>query len=82
VAEKLASDFSREYDKRPHEYLSDREFEVFKMIAAAKSIKEIADKLFISVKTVSTYKARIYEKMNMSNNSELTQYAIDNGLLN
>jgi two-component system, NarL family, invasion response regulator UvrY len=82
LAEKLASDFSQEYDKRPHEYLSDREFEVFKMIAAAKSIKEIADKLFISVKTVSTYKARIYEKMNMSNNSELTQYAIDNGLLN
>lgn len=81
LAEKLASDFSRETEKRPHEYLSDREFEVFKMIAAAKSLKEIAEELYISVKTVSTYKARILEKMNMNNNSQLTQYAIDNDLL-
>jgi DNA-binding NarL/FixJ family response regulator len=81
LAEKLASDFSPDGDKLPHENLSDREFEVFKMIAAAKSIKEIADKLFISVKTVSTYKARIYEKMNMNSNAEVTQYAFKNGLI-
>jgi DNA-binding NarL/FixJ family response regulator len=81
LAEKLASDFSLGDDKLPHEYLSDREFEVFKMIAAAKSIKDIAGKLFISVKTVSTYKSRIFEKMNMDSNEQITKYAIDNGLI-
>ncbi len=64
LAEKLA-DFSWGGDKLPHEKLSDREFEVFKMFAAGKTVKEIADNLFISVKTVSTYKVRIFEKMNL-----------------
>jgi len=80
LAEKLA-DFSWEGDKLPHEKLSDREFEVFKMIAAGKTVKEIADKLFISVKTVSTYKIRIFEKMNMESRSDITSYAIKNKLI-
>ncbi len=81
LAEKLASDFTENSVKLPHEYLSDREFEIFKMIAAAKSIKEISKELFISDKTVSTYKSRIYEKMKMNSNSEITQYAVLNGLM-
>ncbi|MGD8305609.1 MAG: response regulator transcription factor [Ignavibacteria bacterium] len=81
LAEKLADEFSLVTDKLPHESLSDREFEVFKMIAQAKTLKEIAESLYISVKTVSTYKSRIFEKMNMNSNSEITQYAIDNGLI-
>lgn len=81
LAERLASDFSLNSDKLPHEYLSDREFEIFKMIASAKSLKEIAESLFISAKTVSTYKARIYEKMNMESNAEIAHYAIKNGLI-
>ncbi len=63
LAEKLA-DFSTRGDKLAHENLSKREFEVFKMIVSGKTFKEIAKELFISVKTVSTYKTRIYEKMN------------------
>ena len=80
LADKLA-DFSWEGDIPLHEKLSDREFEVFKMIAAAKSIKDIAENLFISVKTVSTYKSRIFEKMNMDSNEQITKYAIDNDLI-
>lgn len=81
LAEKLADGYLFDSDKPPHEKLSDREFEVFKKIAAGMAIKNIAEELFISVKTVSTYKARIYEKMNMSSNAELTQYAINYGLI-
>ncbi len=81
LAEKLA-DFSWEGDKLPHEKLSDREFEVFKMIAAGKTVKEIADDLFISVKTVSTYKIRVFEKMNVESRAEITSYAINNKLIN
>ena len=81
LAEKLASEFSIDEDKLPHELLSDREFEVFKMIAAGKTVKEISEKLFISVKTVSTYKVRIFEKMNIESRAEITSYAIENKLI-
>ena len=80
LAEKLA-DFSWEGDILPHEKLSDREFEVFKMIAAGKTVKEIAENLFISVKTVSTYKVRILEKMNLESRADITSYAIKNNLI-
>jgi len=63
------------------EKLSDREFEVFKMIVAGKTVKEIADNLFISAKTVSTYKIRIFEKMNMEGKAYITSYAIKNKLI-
>ena len=80
LAEKLA-DFSWGGDKLPHEKLSDREFEVFKMFAAGKTVKESADNLFISVKTVSTYKVRIFEKMNLESRADITSYAIKNNLI-
>ena len=81
VAEKLASVFDREKDKDPHEYLSDREFNVLKMLAAGRSVSEIAETLFLSVTTVSTYRARIMAKMNLRNNAELTLYCIEHKLL-
>ena len=81
VAEKLAADFTLKDNKLPHENLSDREFEVFKMIASGKTVKEIGEKLFISVKTVSTYKVRIYEKMDLQSRSDITSYAIKNKLI-
>jgi len=65
----------------PHEHLSDREFKVFIMLAEGKKNQEIADKLFISKKTVSTYKSRILEKLNMAGVAEFTRYAIQHKLI-
>ena len=81
LAEKLA--FGLEFDsKKPlHETLSDREYQVMCMIASAKTVKEIAEELFLSAKTISTYRTRILEKMNLKNNAELTHYAIKHGLV-
>ncbi len=81
IAEKLASVFDNDSDKAAHEYLSDREFSVLKLLAAGKSVSEIAESLFLSVTTVSTYRARIMAKMNMKNNADLTLYAIQNKLM-
>ena len=81
VAEKLAFSLESGDEKPPQETLSDREFQVMCMIASGKTIKAIADDLSLSVKTVSTYRARILEKMRMKNNSELTHYAIQNKLV-
>lgn len=64
----------------PHKNLSDREFEVFQLIAKGKKITEIADELFLSINTISTYRTRILEKMHMASNAEITKYAINNGL--
>jgi len=61
--------------------LSDREFEVMRGIASGESVSEIADRIHLSVKTVSTYRARLLEKMGMTTNAELTRYAIQNGLV-
>ncbi len=65
----------------PHQTLSDREYQVFRMIASGKTVSDIAVELSLSVKTVSTYRTRILEKMNLKNNSELTRYAIQNKLV-
>ena len=83
LAEVLAFDLEERGKGRvvPHENLSDREFQVMCLIAAGKSVKEIAKELFLSVKTISTYRARILEKMKMKSNSELTYYAIQNKLI-
>jgi two-component system invasion response regulator UvrY len=81
IAEKLASTFDIGDDKCPHEYLSDREFEVLKLLAAGKSVSEIANMFNLSVTTVSTYRARIMSKMNMKTNAALTQYALQNNLI-
>jgi DNA-binding NarL/FixJ family response regulator len=68
-------------NKLPHEDLSDREYQVLCMLASGKSLKEIAEGLCVSTNTVSTYRARILEKMNMKNNAELTHYAIRHSLV-
>lgn len=80
VAEKLASSFSAD-NKPAHELLSDREFDVMKLLAAGRSVSEIADILSLSVTTISTYRARIMQKMNMKTNSDLTKYAIETNLI-
>jgi DNA-binding NarL/FixJ family response regulator len=81
LAERLAFNLDEETEKAPHEMLSDREYEVLCMIASGKTVGEIADILYLSVKTVSTYRARILEKMNLRTNAELTHYAIKNHLV-
>ena len=80
LAEKLVSQLGA-LDKPPHENLSDREFQILCMIAEGKTPKDIADKLCISEKTVSTYRTRILEKMKMSTNVGLTRYALENHLV-
>ncbi|MBI1888175.1 MAG: response regulator transcription factor [Nitrosomonadales bacterium] len=79
VAEMLANDIGMPDGKLPHETLSNREYQIFLMIASATTVSEIADTLALSVKTVSTYRRRILEKMNMRNNAELMHYAIEKG---
>ena len=81
VAEKLAATLDQDHNKPLHEYLSDRDFNVLKMLAAGRSVSEIAESLFLSVTTVSTYRSRIMAKMNLKNNAELTLYSIEHKLL-
>jgi DNA-binding NarL/FixJ family response regulator len=81
LAERLALDLEMGAEKPPHESLSDREYQVMCMIASGKTVKEIAEELFLSVKTVSTYRARLLDKMRMKNNAELTYYAIKHRLI-
>ena len=81
LAEKLVVDLERGSDGPPHETLSDREFEVLRLIASGKTVSEIAGILSLSDKTISTYRARILEKMGMKTNAELTHYAIQNKLV-
>jgi DNA-binding NarL/FixJ family response regulator len=81
LAEKLASDLRQETDRAPHEILSDREFQILQMIASGKTVTNIAEELALSVKTVSTYRARMLEKTGMRNNAELIRYAIENHLV-
>lgn len=80
VADKLAVEIGRDDDRLPHERLSDREFEVFGMLANGHTVKDIAARLTLSVQTVSTYRARVLEKMDMTNNAEIVQYGIRHGL--
>lgn len=81
LAEKLATEIGGDSRKPPHELLSDRELQVLSMIASGKTVSQIAKELSLSVKTISTYRARILEKMHMKNNAELTHYAIANKLV-
>jgi DNA-binding NarL/FixJ family response regulator len=81
LAEKLIANLDEPVDKPVHELLSDREHEVMKMIAAGLPLTEIGDALHVSVKTVSTYRSRIMEKMQMKSNAELTRYAVARGLI-
>lgn len=81
LAQALAEHISDEREAVPHESLSDREYQTLTMIASGKAVGDIAVELNLSVKTVSMYRARLLEKMNLRNNSELTHYAIRNGLI-
>ncbi len=81
LAETLASFVAGENAGPPHERLSDREFEILKMIASGKTVSEVARDLSLSVKTVSTHRTRILKKMGMKSNAELTTYAVRSGLV-
>jgi DNA-binding NarL/FixJ family response regulator len=81
LAEHMAKELARKSTRPLHEELSDREFEVLRLIATGKTATEISEHLSLSVKTVSTYRARILQKMGMRHNAELTHYAIVNRLV-
>jgi DNA-binding NarL/FixJ family response regulator len=80
VLERVALALHPDREDRPHERLSDREYQVLRMIGSGKTVSEIATELSLSVKTVSTYRARVLEKMKMRTNAELTYYAVRHGL--
>lgn len=81
VAEILANQVGMESEKAPHELLSDREYQTFIMIASGLSVSEIAEKLSLSVKTVSMYRTRLLDKMQLKHNAELTHYAFKHMLV-
>lgn len=81
VAEKLAWEIERKKKPATHEDLSNREFEILRLIASGKTVSQIAQDLHLSVKTVSTYRMRLLTKLNMKSNAELTHYAIKGGLV-
>lgn len=81
IAEKMVTELQGPAEKAPHERLSSREFEVMCMIGSGKTIKEIAELLSLSDRTVSTYRARILQKMNFKNNAMIMHYVMDNWLL-
>ena len=80
VLEGVAMGLHPDHQDRPHERLSDREYQVLRMIGGGKTVSQIAQALALSVKTVSTYRARVLEKMGMRTNAELTHYAVRQGL--
>lgn len=81
AADLVSEQLMRPSEKMMHETLSEREFQIFRKLAAGQSPTAIADELHLSVKTVSTYRARVLEKMSLQNNADLTYYAIKNALL-
>ncbi len=81
LAERFVAELAKPSDKPLHEVLSDREYEIFCMIASGKTVSEIAEELALSVKTVSTYRTRILEKTNLKTNAEITRYVIENKLV-
>jgi DNA-binding NarL/FixJ family response regulator len=81
LAEKLTYILHGDVDKAPHEKLSDREYQVMLLLASGKTVTQVADELCLSVKTISTYRRHILEKMQFGTNAEITMYAIQNKLL-
>jgi two-component system, NarL family, invasion response regulator UvrY len=81
VAELLADGLAGDGDKAPHEELSERELQVFLRLAKGETVGQMAQSMFLSVKTVSTYRTRVLEKLKLGSNSELTYYAMKNGLM-
>jgi DNA-binding NarL/FixJ family response regulator len=82
LAEQLVSELDSDHDRPLHAGLSEREFQIFCKIAAGQSVSEIAGELSLSVKTVSTYRTRVLEKMCFKSNADITSYALRNGLMN
>jgi DNA-binding NarL/FixJ family response regulator len=81
IAEKLVDAFDSDSTRQLHEALSDREFDVFKLLASGKSVSEIGEQLSLSATTVSTYRSRIMDKMSMRSNADLTRYALEKGFI-
>jgi two-component system invasion response regulator UvrY len=81
LAEQLAGELRGEVEKEPHETLSDRQYQVMTLLAAGKSITDVAEELSLSVKTVSTYRARILDKLNLKSTAEIIRYALEHRLV-
>ncbi len=81
LAERLALDLESDSQELPHEALSNREYQVMLMLSSGRTVSEIADELALSVKTISTNRARLLKKMGMKTNAELTYYAVKQGLV-
>ncbi|MBI1745029.1 MAG: response regulator transcription factor [Acidobacteria bacterium] len=81
LAERLAIDLETDFEKPRHEKLSDREYQVLRMLASGKPARDMAKVLSLSVKTIHTYRARVLEKMQMKSNTQLIQYAVQNRLV-
>ena len=82
IAELIADNIDNNNNTKPaYENLSDREMQVLQLIASGKTVSEIAEIIFLSVNTISTYRARILEKLSLQNNAELTRYALDNKIV-
>jgi len=81
LAERLSDYIGADPEKAPHERLSDRELQVMLMIASGKTVSQVARELCLSVKTVSTYRSHILDKMKLKNNAEITLYAVQNRLI-
>ncbi|HZJ36796.1 MAG TPA: response regulator transcription factor, partial [Gillisia sp.] len=81
IVDKLAQSLSNPLDSPLYETLSDRELQVLKFIASGKTVSQIGREISLTVNTISTYRARILDKLNLKNNAELTRYALDNSLV-
>ena len=81
LAENMAFTIDRKSEQAPHESLSDREYQIMCMIASGKAVKDIAEDLSLSVKTISTYRSRILSKMQVKTNADITRYALQNNLV-
>lgn len=81
MADQLLDYLKDDSTKKPHEKLSDREFQVMEMIASGKTVGEIAEEMLLSVNTISTYRMRVLEKMKLENNAQIMYYAINEGFI-
>ena len=81
LAERLVSNLDQPLEKAPHELLSDREYQVMRMLAVGKTVKEISFELSLSIKTVSTYRMRVLSKLNFKNNADVVRYTLEEKLI-
>lgn len=81
LAERLVQELDPGSDRPPHTLLSDREYEVFAQLGGGKSVQQIADELALSPKTISTYRSRVLQKLNLTTNGDLIRYGLQNGLV-